>query len=167
MGHLEVEDQARGLNKLIDEGIVHPTRIGVYGWSYGGYLSCMLLAQKPQSFRVAVSCAPVIMWEAYDTGYTERYLKLPQDNAEGYVKSSVLNFVNSLPDQDNRLFLVHGLKDENVHFCHTAQLIDELNSLGKPYRLYCYPNERHGLRNGKNLIHAELNLLKAWQYLLE
>jgi dipeptidyl aminopeptidase/acylaminoacyl peptidase len=113
MGEHECADQAAALKTLIESGLVDANRIGVFGTSYGGYMSLMLLAKLPSLYRVAVSCAPVVQGEAYDTGYTERYLKLPASNSAGYKRSSVLTYVQNLPREQGRLVIVHGLKDEN------------------------------------------------------
>jgi len=94
-----------------------------------------------------------------DTGYTERYMATPDDNPIGYRNGSVLHYVENFPDSENRLLIVHGLKDENVHFCHTAALIEALISAGKTYQLYLYPKERHGIRNYSSFIHLETKLL--------
>jgi dipeptidyl-peptidase 9 len=97
MGILEVQDQVAGLTHLIDQGIVDRSRILVTGSSYGGYMSLMCLAQRPDLFTIAVASAPVTQWEAYDTGYTERYMDQPKHNVEGYRESSVLNWVSGFP----------------------------------------------------------------------
>lgn len=85
--------------------------------------------------KVAISGAPVTTWSLYDTAYTERYMGLPEENKEAYLKGSVLNYAKSFPDEENRLLIIHGLIDENVHFIHTRQLIDALIKENKPYQL--------------------------------
>ncbi|KAA0183392.1 hypothetical protein HAZT_HAZT002256 [Hyalella azteca] len=110
-------------------------RVGVFGWSYGGYLSLMALAQRGDFFKVAVAGAPVVNWAYYDTGYTERYMDTPEHNSTGYKNSSVLSFVKNFPDEEGRLLIVQGVIDENVHFCHTSALIQHLVAAGKPYQL--------------------------------
>lgn len=110
-------------------------RVGIYGWSYGGYLTLMGLAQYPDVFKVAVAGAPVTSWELYDTGYTERYMGLPESNFSAYQQSSVLSYVHQFPDEEGRLLIVHGLLDENVHFTHTTQFISALVKAGKPHTL--------------------------------
>ena len=112
MGTVEVEDQVCGVKWLVKEGLADPSRVGVYGWSYGGYMSLMCLMQAPDVFHAAVSGAPVTHWDGYDTHYTERYMGLPQDNKEGYAGGSVMKFV---PQMKGKLMLIHGLIDENVH----------------------------------------------------
>jgi dipeptidyl-peptidase 4 len=140
MGHLEVEDQVDGVRWLVDEGLTDPDRVGIYGWSYGGYMSAMCLARAPETFKVAVAGAPVTSWDGYDTHYTERYMDTPQNNPEGYASGSVLNHVGTMTGS---LLLIHGLIDENVHFRHTARLINALIAARKPYELLLFPDERH------------------------
>jgi dipeptidyl-peptidase-4 len=152
MGGVEVRDQEDAVRALAARGLVDPKRVGVYGWSYGGYMSLMCLARAPETFRAAVSGAPVTNWDGYDTHYTERYMGTPQDNADGYRVSSVMHHV---PNQRGTLLLVHGLLDENVHFRHTARLVNALNRARKPYELLMYPDERHMPRAEKDRVHME------------
>ena len=156
-----IADQVEGLQYLIKTGRynIDEKRVGIHGWSYGGYLSLMGLAQRPDVFKVAVSGAPVCQWEAYDTAYTERYMSTPSDNPEGYDDGNVLHLVDQFPDHPGRLLIVHGLIDENVHFHHTATFIDAMVAAGKPHQLQIYPNERHGIRGQKAMVHYETTLL--------
>lgn len=89
-------------------------RVGIFGWSYGGYMSLMGLAQRPDIFKVAISGAPVTTWKLYDTAYTERYMGLPNEEHEAYENGSVLNLARNFPDEENRLLIIHGMIDENV-----------------------------------------------------
>ena len=156
MGHVEVEDQVAGVQWLIERGLADPERVGIYGWSYGGYLAAMCLARAPSVFRVAVAGAPVIHWDGYDTHYTERYMGLPLANAAGYRLSSVIDNVAGIV---GRLLLVHGLIDENVHFRHTARLINALIRERKPYELLLFPDERHLPRKIEDRIYLEERVL--------
>jgi len=156
MGTSEMADQVLGLQHLITKGIVDPERIAVTGWSYGGYMSLMCLAQRGDFFKLAIAGGPVTLWEAYDTGYTERYMDTPQNNPSGYQTGSVLNYVVDFPDEENRLLIVHGAIDENVHFCNTAKLIDALIEKGKPYQIQIFPSERHGVRSSIASLHWEM-----------
>ncbi|HIA75533.1 MAG TPA: S9 family peptidase, partial [Dehalococcoidia bacterium] len=156
MGKVEVEDQVFALNVLIKTGVVDKDRIGVYGWSYGGYISLMCLAQKPDLFKAAVSGAPVTSWDGYDTHYTERYMGIPSKNQAGYEESSVLSHVSTI---EGKLMLVHGLLDENVHFRHTARLINSLNAAGKEYDLLLFPEERHMPRRLEDRAYMERRIL--------
>ncbi|CAM9147127.1 unnamed protein product, partial [Choristocarpus tenellus] len=143
MGGVEISDQEDCVHWAVKQGLADPARVGVYGWSYGGYATVMCLCKAPNTFRVGVSGAPVSAWDGYDTHYTERYMGTPQENAEGYRESSVLTHANKL---QGKLMLVHGLIDENVHFRHTARLINSLIAARKPYDLLIFPDERHSPR---------------------
>uniref|UniRef100_A0A7N6ASD5 dipeptidyl-peptidase IV n=1 Tax=Anabas testudineus TaxID=64144 RepID=A0A7N6ASD5_ANATE len=127
-------------------GRKHPTVIFVYG--------------GPQ---VAIAGAPVTLWMAYDTGYTERYLDTPEKNPEGYEACSVALHVNKLPNEPNRLLILHGFLDENVHFFHTNFLVSQIIRAGKPYNLQVYPNERHSIRCPESGEHYEIMLLHFLQ----
>ncbi|XP_031832018.2 dipeptidyl peptidase 9 [Nomia melanderi] len=160
LGTVELSDQVEVLKWLAETtGYIDLNRIALHGWSYGGYLSLMGLIQYPGVFKLAIAGAPVTSWNFYDTGYTERYMDLPQNNPHGYMTSSILTYVDKFPDEENRLLIIHGLIDENVHFFHTSQLIDALVKSGKPYQLQVYPNERHSLRSLDSSKHYETTLL--------
>lgn len=160
MGTVEVQEQVDGLTHLIKSGIVDPDRIAVTGWSYGGYMALLCLAQRPDFFKVAISGAPVTKWEAYDTAYTERYMDTPSNNPAGYEKGSVFHYAPNLPSEPNRLLIVHGLLDENVHVCNSFELIQSLIDLDKPYQLQVFPNERHGVRAVASAKYQELTCLR-------
>ncbi|KAJ0411190.1 hypothetical protein ATCC90586_008906 [Pythium insidiosum] len=154
MGTIEILDQQDGVAKLINEGLTHPERVGIYGWSYGGYMSAISLMKAPETFKLAVAGAPVTSWDGYDTCYTERYMSTPQLNPEGYRVGSVMEAVGNMqPSQ--KLLLVHGLIDENVHFRHTARLINALISTRKHYDLLLFPSERHSPRGLEDRIYME------------
>jgi dipeptidyl-peptidase-4 len=126
-----LEDQVAGLEALARrEPAMDLKRVGVVGWSFGGYFSAMAVMQKPDVFRCAVAGAPVVTWENYDTFYTERYLGLPSENAESYKKSSVLTYASNL---SRPLLLIHGLTDDNVYAQHSIQLAQALFEAGKPF----------------------------------
>jgi dipeptidyl-peptidase-4 len=157
MGNIEVVDQAAGLAWLEDNfHYVDASRAGIYGWSYGGYMTLLCMAKRPDLFQVGVAGAPVTYWDAYDTGYTERYMGTPQDNPGGYQRSSVLSSIAGIgPD----LLIVHGMIDENVHFRHTARLLVELARHQKQYEILMYPEERHMPRDPKGLEDHERRVL--------
>mmetsp|Transcript_53163 Transcript_53163/g.140506 ORF Transcript_53163/g.140506 Transcript_53163/m.140506 type:complete len:167 (-) Transcript_53163:36-536(-) len=152
MGRIEVDDQAAGVAWCVSKGLTDPARVGIYGWSYGGYLSAMCLARAPQVFSAAVSGAPVSHWDGYDTHYTERYMGHPVTNAAGYARSAVMEHVEGI---EGALLLVHGLVDENVHFRHTARLINALIRAQKHYELLLFPDERHSPRSLRDRIFME------------
>jgi dipeptidyl-peptidase 4 len=126
-----LEDQVAGLEALAKRELAMDLkRVGVVGWSFGGYFSAMAVVQKPDVFRCAVAGAPVVTWENYDTFYTERYLGLPSENAEAYRASSVLTYAKDLR---RPLLLIHGLTDDNVYAQHSMQLADALFNAGKSF----------------------------------
>lgn len=140
MGTVEVEDQVHVVKFLTAVGIVDKNRVGIYGWSYGGYMTLLCLAKAPDVFRLGVAGAPVTEFEGYDTGYTERYMSTPQDNPEGYKQASVLTHVSkNVP----RVLLVHGQIDENVHFRHSMRLVQKFVEENVYYETFFLPNERH------------------------
>lgn len=114
----------------------------------------MCLARAPSVFTAAVAGAPVTHWDSYDSAYTERYMGKPQDFPESYARASVLSHVGNIPDTSS-LLLIHGLLDENVHFRHTARLIDALISHRKRYDLLVFPNERHTPRRHGDRVYME------------
>ncbi|HET8946613.1 MAG TPA: DPP IV N-terminal domain-containing protein [Candidatus Polarisedimenticolia bacterium] len=140
LGTLEVEDQAAGARWLASRPDVDGARLGVYGWSYGGYMTLLCLLRAPDVFRAGVAGAPVTDWDGYDTHYTEQYMGTPQDNPDGYRNGSVLPLAGKL---ERPLLIIHGLSDENVHFRHTARLLNVLNPAHRAYDLLAFPDERH------------------------
>ncbi|KAL3521646.1 hypothetical protein ACH5RR_019795 [Cinchona calisaya] len=151
-GHIDAEDQLSGAEWLIKNGLAKQGHLGLYGWSYGGYLSAMTLARFPEVFGCAVSGAPVTSWDGYDTFYTEKYMGLPAENPSGYLYSSVMHHVEKIK---GKLLLVHGMIDENVHFRHTARFVNALVAAGKPYELLIFPDERHMPRRLRDRIYME------------
>jgi dipeptidyl-peptidase-4 len=141
-----------GVRWLVTHGLTDPARVGVYGWSYGGYMTLMCLAQAAETFTVGVAGAPVTAWEGYDTHYTERYMGTPQSNPDGYAASSVLAHIEKIA---GRLLIIHGLIDENVHFRHTAWLLNALTAAHKPYDLRVFPDERHMPRKLEDRVFME------------
>jgi dipeptidyl-peptidase-4 len=160
MGDLEVRDQAEGVAWLGSLGIADLARVGIYGWSYGGYMTAMALVKEAQLFKVGVAGAPVTSWDGYDTAYTERYMGTPADNPEGYRASSVMTYGEQLQGQ---LILVHGMIDENVHFRHSARLMQALIDAGKPFDVLLYPNERHVPRSEKDRVAMERQILEYFR----
>uniref|UniRef100_A0A8B9KFL2 dipeptidyl-peptidase IV n=1 Tax=Astyanax mexicanus TaxID=7994 RepID=A0A8B9KFL2_ASTMX len=160
MGQVEIEDQVEGLQYVADKyKFIDLSRVAIHGWSYGGFLSLMGLIHRPNVFKVAIAGAPVTVWMAYDTGYTERYMDVPENNLQGYEAGSVALHVDKLPNEPNRLLILHGFLDENVHFFHTNFLVSQLIRAGKPYQLQIYPNERHSIRCPESGEHYEIMLL--------
>ena len=160
MGTVEVEDQVRAVRELVERGVADGDRIGVFGWSYGGYMTCLCLMREPELFKVGVAGAPVTDWDGYDTGYTERYMGTPQDNPDGYREGSALTHAAGL---QGRLMLVHGGVDENVHFRHTARLVVALTEAQKDFDLLLFPEERHMPRDKNGLRYQERRLAEYFQ----
>ena len=144
MGGIEVLDQVEGVRWLGTLGFADLSRVGIYGWSYGGYMTLMAMLRAPELFKVGVAGAPVTDQAGYDTAYTERYMGLPHDNPDGYRESSATTHVAALR---GRLLIVHGMLDENVHFRHTARFLERLSKARGACDLLIYPSGRHGLRS--------------------
>lgn len=160
-GDVEIRDQVAVVEALVAQGLVDPARVGINGWSYGGYLSAMALAKAPGTFRAAVAGAPVTQWDGYDTHYTERYMGTPGDNPDGYARSSVMAHVEGM--RDRHLLLVHGLIDENVHFRHTARLVNALIQARIAYELFLLPDERHSPRSEADRIYLEERIVEFFR----
>jgi len=154
LGYFEVQDQIVAVRNIVEMGIADPRRVGIYGWSYGGYLSAMCTCRAPGVFKACVAGAPVTSWDGYDTHYTERYMSTPKLNPDGYEESSVFHHVANLRPSQN-LLLVHGLIDENVHYRHTSRLIGVLNKHGKDFDLLLFPDARHSPRKMRDRVYME------------
>jgi len=142
LGSVEVEDQVTGVSFLKTLPYVDPARIGVFGWSYGGYMALMCMMQAPDEFAAGVSGAPVTDWKLYDTHYTERFMGTPQSNPEGYARSSVMGYAEDLKGP---LLIMHGMADDNVLFAHSTTLFKKLQDLNTPFEIMTYPGSKHGL----------------------
>lgn len=162
MGRAEVVDQALGANWLKEQTFIDPDRMGVYGWSYGGYMTLMMLGQT-DLYASGVSGAPVTDWALYDTAYTERYLGDPRvDNVNytqgAYEEGSVFAHLDGLSEP---VLLIHGMADDNVVFRHTVKLVDAMQKEGRHnLRLMTYPGEKHGFRATSSRIHRDRELLE-------
>jgi len=155
---VQVQDQLAGVEYLRTLPYVDGRRIGIFGWSYGGYMTLMCLMRAPDAFAAGVAGAPVTDWTLYDTHYTERYLSTPQADPEGYAASNVLTYVDRLV---RPLLLVHGMADDNVLFANSTALMKKLQDLQKPFDLMTYPGGKHGLvRQSVTGLHAEANLVR-------
>ncbi|HTE42307.1 MAG TPA: S9 family peptidase [Steroidobacteraceae bacterium] len=161
MGKVEVEDQLRGVEYLKTLPFVDANRIGIMGWSYGGYMTLKAMTLAPQVFKAGVAGAPVTDWRLYDTHYTERYLGDPAQNAQGYAASSIGADVNRIT---GRLLLVHGMADDNVLFTHSTQLMKRLQDANIRFDLMTYPGGKHGLvRDPQMGRHYYETVLKFFQ----
>jgi dipeptidyl-peptidase-4 len=142
LGDIEVRDQLAGIRWLKEQAYVDADRIGVYGWSYGGYMVVMMLAKASDELAAGVAGAPVTDWRLYDTHYTERYLSTPQANTAGYDSSAVFG---SLAGLTAPLLLIHGMADDNVLFQNSTEVMAALQNQGTQFRLMTYPGGKHGL----------------------
>ena len=142
LGRMECEDAIEAARWLGQQTWVDKERIGIWGWSFGGYLSTLSLLKGNDVFKMAIAVAPVMNWRYYDNIYTERFLGLPKDNAKGYDNNSPLNFADRL--QGNYL-LIHGTGDDNVHFQNSAEMVEKLENAGKQFEFRIYPNKNHSI----------------------
>jgi dipeptidyl-peptidase-4 len=158
LGIVEVEDQVKGVEFLRGLPYVDGSRIGIFGWSYGGYLTLMCLMQSPDTFAAGIAGAPVTDWALYDTHYTERYLSTPAGNPKGYAAGNVLTYTERL---SRPLLLVHGMADDNVLFTNSTALMKKLQDEQKPFDLMTYPGGKHGLiRQNVSGLHAHSNIVR-------
>lgn len=153
-GKIDVEDQSATLEYVLKSNdFIDSERVGVFGHSYGGYLTLMLIMQRPELYQAGVSGAPVVDWSYYDTHYTERYMGTPENNKEGYKTSNVLEYTDNLK---GRLLVVHGMADDNVLYNHSLILYQKLQESGKLFDIMAYPGAKHGIRRKKEWqIHYE------------
>jgi len=155
LGRVEVEDQMVGIEYLKSLPYVDSKRIGVFGWSYGGYMTLMMLMQQPETFAAGVAVAPVTDWALYDTHYTERYLGMPTNDegepTEAYEKANVLEYAENLVDP---LLLIHGMADDNVLFTHSTMLMQKLQSEAIDFELMTYPGEKHAISGEGPRLHV-------------
>ena len=146
LGALEVEDQLSAARYLAALPYVDPDRIGIYGWSYGGFMALGCALKGDGLFRMAIAVAPVTSWRYYDSIYTEVYNGLPQDNPAGYDDNSPIRFADRLDDRRTRLLLIHGTADDNVHFQNSMEMARALNRAGKKYDMMVYPDQNHSMQ---------------------
>jgi dipeptidyl-peptidase-4 len=149
MGQIEVADQLVGVDYLKRLPFIDANRIGVFGHSYGGYMTLMMMMKSDQ-FSAGVSVAPVTDWGLYDTHYTERFLGHPRDNADGYEQSNVFPFVKGLK---GKLLMIHGMADDNVLLSHSTKLYKLLQDENIDFEIMNYPGAKHGLTGRKTNIH--------------
>ncbi len=157
LGKLECIDQIEGAKYLGSLKYVDKTRIGIWGWSFGGYLTSLCLTKGNEYFKAGIAVAPVTNWRYYDTIYTERYLQRPQDNPSGYDENSPINFADKLK---GNYLLVHGTADDNVHFQNAMEMVDALVKNNKQFEQFFYPNKNHGIYGGVTRYHLYTKLTK-------
>ncbi len=150
LGKLEVADQIEAGKYLGSLDYVDKSRIGVFGWSFGGYLSTLCMTKGNDVFKAGIAVAPVTNWRYYDNIYTERFMRTPQENASGYDENSPISHVKKLR---GKYFLVHGTTDDNVHVQNTMDLISALVNANKDFEMFLYPNKNHGIYGGYTRYH--------------
>jgi dipeptidyl-peptidase 4 len=156
LGGPEVEDQLAGLAFLKTQSFVDSSRIGVWGWSYGGYMALRLATQAPTAFNAYVSGAPVTDWRLYDTHYTERFMGTPQVDGAAYERSSVLP---NLKNVKAPLLMLHGMADDNVTFDNSTAAYDALQAASIPFETMVYPGQKHGIRDKARAKHVQATIL--------
>lgn len=142
LGHYELEDQKAGIQHLVNMGFVDPERLGMYGWSYGGYMTLYTLTNAPGLIKVGIAGAPVTNWLNYDSIYTERYMGLPDQDETGYKISSPVSTAANLA---SKLLIVHNVEDDNVHFQNSVQMADALEKANKLFYMLVFPQKSHGV----------------------
>jgi dipeptidyl-peptidase-4 len=152
LGKVEVEDQLTGIEWLATQPFVDAKRIGVFGWSYGGFMTARLLAQASDRIAAGAVGAPVTDYALYDTHYTERFMGTPKENAEGYKQSSVFTHLGGLKSP---MLLLHGMADDNVLFTNSTKLIGDLTSRGVLFELMTYPGQKHGFATRASRLHRD------------
>ena len=150
LGKYETIDQIEAAKWLGSQSYVDADRIGIFGWSYGGYMSSLCLFKGNDVFKAAIAVAPVTNWKWYDTIYTERYMRTPKENKSGYEDNSPINFADRLKGS---YLLVHGNADDNVHFQNSAEMAAALIKANKQFDTYFYPNRNHGIYGDNARIH--------------
>ncbi len=160
LGKLETEDMIASAKWLAKQSWVDGDRIGVQGWSYGGYMSSLCMTKGADHFKMGIAVAPVTNWKFYDSIYTERFMRTPQENEKGYEENSPINHVEKLKGP---YLLVHGSADDNVHHQNTMEMITALVAANKQFDLFIYPNKNHGIYGGNTRLHLFTKMTKFVQ----
>ena len=156
LGKLETEDifaVAENLKKL---PYIDGERLGIQGWSYGGFMTSLAMTKGKGLFKMGIAVAPVTNWRYYDNIYTERFMRTPQENAAGYDDNSPMNFAKDL---SGKFLLIHGSADDNVHYQNSMEFITALVNANKQFDLFIYPNKNHGIYGGNTRNHLFTMLL--------
>lgn len=150
LGKLETEDVIEVAKELQTFDYVDPERIGIMGWSYGGFMSSLAITKGADQFKMAIAVAPVTNWRYYDNIYTERFMRTPAENADGYDQNSPINYTDLLK---GKYLLIHGSGDDNVHYQNTMEMVNALVKSNKQFDLFIYPNKNHGIYGGNTRNH--------------
>lgn len=150
LGELETIDQIEAAQWFGSQSYIDSSRMGIFGWSYGGYMASLCMTKGKGIFKMGIAVAPVTTWRYYDTVYTERFMRTPRENPEGYDRNSPLNFAEGL---EGKFLLIHGSGDDNVHFQNSMDFVEALVQANKQFEMQFYPNKNHGISGGKTSIH--------------
>ncbi len=150
LGKIETEDQVASAKYFGKLPYIDKERIGIFGWSYGGFMSLLCMTKGAGVFKMGISVAPVTNWRFYDTIYTERFMRTPQENPEGYDNNSPINHADKLT---GKLLIVHGMGDDNVHMQNTIEMVEKLVQADKQFDMQLYPNKNHGIYGGNTTMH--------------
>ena len=161
LGKLEIQDVIAATKEFAKRPDVDASRLGIMGWSYGGFMSSLAMTKGQGLFKVGIAVAPVTNWRFYDNIYTERFMRTPQENPKGYDDNSPINFAKDL---QGKYFLIHGAADDNVHYQNSMEMISALVKANKQFDLFIYPNKNHGIYGGNTRNHL-FNMI--YNYILE
>jgi dipeptidyl-peptidase-4 len=150
LGKFETEDFIDFAKYLGDQKYVDADRIGIQGWSYGGFMTLLCMTKGAEVYSAGISVAPVTNWKYYDTVYTERFMQTPQENESGYEDNSPVNHADKL---QGALLLIHGSGDDNVHFQNSMEMVNALVDANKDFDFFAYPDRNHGIYGGNTRIH--------------
>jgi dipeptidyl-peptidase-4 len=150
LGKLEIEDVINSAKELQKLSYVDPNRIGIMGWSYGGFMASLGITKGADVFKMAIAVAPVTNWRYYDNIYTERFMRTPKENEDGYDRNSPINFVNKIK---GKFLLIHGTADDNVHYQNSMEMVTAMVNSNKQFDLFIYPDKNHGIYGGNTRNH--------------
>jgi dipeptidyl-peptidase-4 len=150
LGKLEIQDVLDATRVFAQRSDVDTSRLGIMGWSYGGFMSSLAMTKGNGLFKMGIAVAPVTNWRFYDNIYTERFMRTPQENAQGYDDNSPINFAKDL---QGKYFLIHGAADDNVHYQNSMEMVSALVKANKQFDLFIYPNKNHGIYGGNTRNH--------------
>ena len=150
LGKYEIEDQIAAAQWMGSQSFVDAGRIGIFGWSFGGYMASLAMTKGADVFKVGIAVAPVTTWRYYDTIYTERYLQTPQENPQGYDENSPINFADLMK---GKYLLIHGTADDNVHYQNAVEMAEALIQKNKEFEFMTYPDKNHGIYGGNTRLH--------------
>jgi dipeptidyl-peptidase-4 len=150
MGKLELEDFIATAKELKTRSYIDSNRIGIQGWSYGGFMSSLAISKGAEHFKMAIAVAPVTNWKYYDNIYTERFMRTPQENQSGYEDNSPIKHIKNIK---GKYLLIHGTADDNVHFQNAMELTNALINANIQFEQFSYPNKNHGIYGGNTRNH--------------